>query len=68
MKENFGSWLFAQHQRQDWVGLFAFQARRDAAFPHDADPEGVRAYLTAKGPDPDALDMLDTAALEWGRA
>ncbi|WP_306997905.1 hypothetical protein [Sphingomonas sp. SORGH_AS_0879] len=68
MKQNFGLWLVAQHQREDWVGLFAFQARRDRAFPLEADPAGVRAYLKTKGADADAIDMLETAALEWGRA
>ncbi len=68
LKQDFGSWLIAQHQRDDWVGLFAFYVRRDGAFPRGADPEGVRAYLTATGAGPDAIDMLDTAALEWGRA
>lgn len=68
MKQDFGAWLVSQHQRDDWVGLFGFQARRDLAFPRDADPNGVRAYLTGKGADADAIDMLETAAQEWGRA
>lgn len=68
MKQDFGSWLVAQHQRDDWVGLFAFYVRRDVAFPREADPEGVRLYLTATDAGADAFDMLNTAALEWGRA
>lgn len=68
LKQDFGAWLVAQHQRDDWVGLFAFYVRRDEAFPCDADPDGVRAYLTATDAGPDAIDMLNTAALEWGQA
>ncbi|SUJ08183.1 hypothetical protein [Sphingomonas paucimobilis] len=68
MKQEFGSWLVAQHNRDDWVGLLGFQARRDRAFPTGGDPDDVRAYMQRKGADHDTLDMLDTAELEWGRA
>jgi len=66
--QDFGSWLVDQHKRDDWVGLLGFQARRDTSFPTGGDPDDVRAYLERNGADPDALDMLETAALEWGRA
>lgn len=68
MKQDFGSWLVAQHKRDDWVGLLAFQARRDTAFPTGGDPDQVGDYMRRKGADADALDMLETAALEWARA
>jgi len=68
LKQDFGAWLVAQSERDDWVGLFAFYVRRDGAFPRTADPDGVRTYLTATGAGPDAIDMLDTAVREWGCA
>ncbi|WP_394663253.1 hypothetical protein [uncultured Sphingomonas sp.] len=68
MDEIFGLWLIAQHRREDAVGMLAFQARRDATFPYGATPDEVGAYLKRKGAQPDALDTLEAAAIEWGHA
>lgn len=64
-REPFGRWLLAQKDRGDWIDPIATAARRDPAFPRDGDPEAVRKRLMEKGADPEALEALDDAEMDW---
>jgi uncharacterized protein YozE (UPF0346 family) len=66
MREPFGRWLVSQRDRGDWIDELTACARRDPAFPKDADPDGVREYLGKKGiNEADVFEQVDDAERHW---
>lgn len=63
--QSFAGWLRAQAGRDDWIGELARVAAGDDAWPAEADPDGLRAYLSLANAQGDQFEALDDAELEW---
>ncbi|MBB5696988.1 hypothetical protein [Sphingomonas yantingensis] len=63
--EPFGRWLLVQRSRGDWIDGLADAARADRAFPKDGDVEAVRLRMGQLGADPDMLEALEDAEMDW---
>lgn len=64
----FATWFIDQAERHDWVGLLAFQAKRDPRFPRGGSADEVRSHLEKQGADGDVLAALEDAEREWACA
>jgi hypothetical protein len=64
-REPFGLWLLAQRGRKGWIGDLADMPRRDPAFPKRGSPEEVRDRMEKCGAEPDMLEAVDDAELDY---
>lgn len=68
MRQDFATWLLAQHEIDSPAGDLARDARRDQRFPEPpASVSKVRAHLELVGACEGALRACEDAAAEWLR-